>query len=190
MHRVFKKEQILTIPNLLSTVRLLLIPVILWLYCKKQNYGGATLVMILSGITDVADGIIARKFHMVSNFGKILDPVADKLTQIAVLCVLNPQFWWVVAALILKELVIGILSLTAIAKTHRVYSAGWYGKLCTVVIYLSMFVLILWRDAPETFVLVDSLVIVALIALSFVKYFVYYRKIIMEARREQPREAS
>ena len=49
MHRVFKKEQILTIPNLLSMVRLLFIPVILWLYCKKQNYGGATLVMILSG---------------------------------------------------------------------------------------------------------------------------------------------
>lgn len=81
MHRLMKKEQLLTIPNLLSVVRLLLIPLIVWLYCARQEYELAVLFILLSGATDVVDGFIARRFHMVSDFGKILDPVADKLTQ-------------------------------------------------------------------------------------------------------------
>lgn len=96
MHRIFKKDQILTIPNLLSVVRLLLIPVIVWLYCGKQEYTAAVVVILLSGITDIADGIIARKYHMVSDFGKILDPIADKLTQAAIILCLTynyPLMW-------------------------------------------------------------------------------------------------
>jgi len=80
MHRLFKRDQILTIPNLLSLVRLLMIPMIIWLYCEKEDYVAAAVMIVLSGLTDIADGIIARKFHLVSDLGKILDPVADKLT--------------------------------------------------------------------------------------------------------------
>ena len=79
MHRVFQKEQILTIPNLLSLVRIGLIPVIIWLYCVKKEYTLAVAVIFLSGVTDIVDGWIARHFNMVSDFGKILDPLADKL---------------------------------------------------------------------------------------------------------------
>ena len=80
----------------LSVVRLLLIPVIVWLYCGKQEYTAAVVVILLSGITDIADGIIARKYHMVSDFGKILDPIADKLTQAAIILCLTynyPLMW-------------------------------------------------------------------------------------------------
>lgn len=85
MHRLFKRDQIFTIPNLLSLVRLLMIPMIIWLYCEKEDYVAAAVMIVLSGLTDIADGIIARKFHLVSDLGKLLDPVADKLTQAALI---------------------------------------------------------------------------------------------------------
>lgn len=85
-----KGKQILTIPNLLSVFRILLIPLIVWLYCGKQDYLLAAWVLLLSGVTDIADGFIARHFHMVSDLGKVLDPIADKLTQtVALVCLLT-----------------------------------------------------------------------------------------------------
>ncbi len=180
-------DRILTLPNMLSFFRLLLIPIIVILYEGGHPWWSFG-VLFLSGVTDVVDGWIARTFHLVSDFGKAIDPVADKLTQLVVLlCLLDAKYWWVIGALVLKEFVIGIMTLMALRKTHSVYSAGWYGKLCTVVIYLSMGIMILWEvvvgsPIPETFVLVDSLLIVALILLSFAKYFVYFAKILKEAR--------
>lgn len=171
-------HRILTVPNLLSFFRILLIPVIICLYFKEQ-YWWAFGLLVLSGATDVVDGWIARTFHVVSDFGKAIDPVADKLTQIALLlCLMPMKYWWMVAVLITKEVSIGILTLIALRRTHSVYSAGWYGKICTVVIYLSMFVLILWRDADPTFVLVDAIVCSALIALAFVLYLIRYTAIL------------
>ncbi|MBE6928194.1 MAG: CDP-alcohol phosphatidyltransferase family protein [Ruminococcaceae bacterium] len=180
-------DRIFTLPNILSFVRLLLIPLIVILY--EDGYPlWSFLVLFLSGVTDVVDGWIARTFHLVSDFGKAIDPVADKLTQLVVLlCLLDSKYWWVIGALVMKELVIGIMTLMALRKTHSVYSAGWYGKLCTMVIYLSMGTLILWKPvfgmaAPNWFVLADSILIVSLIFLSFGKYFVYFAKILKEAR--------
>ena len=171
-------HRILTVPNLLSFFRILLIPVIICLYFKEQ-YWWAFGLLVLSGATDVVDGWIARTFHVVSDFGKAIDPVADKLTQIALLlCLMPMKYWWMVAILITKEASIGILTLIALRRTHSVYSAGWYGKIYTVVIYLSMFVLILWRDADPTFVLVDAIVCSALIALAFVLYLIRYTAIL------------
>lgn len=171
-------HRILTVPNLLSFFRILLIPVIICLYFKEQ-YWWAFGLLLLSGATDVVDGWIARTFHVVSDFGKAIDPVADKLTQIALLlCLMPMKYWWMVAILITKEASIGILTLIALRRTHSVYSAGWYGKICTAVIYFSMFVLILWRDANPTFVLVDAIVCSALIALAFVLYLIRYTAIL------------
>ena len=78
-------NRIITVPNLLSFFRFCLIPVIIWSYCVKENPLLAGEILLLSGLTDLADGYIARRFHMISNLGKILDPVADKLTQAAML---------------------------------------------------------------------------------------------------------
>ena len=186
-------DRIFTLPNMLSFLRLLLIPVIVFLYDRGQ-YWGAFGVLFLSGVTDVVDGWIARTFHLVSDFGKAIDPVADKLTQIAVLlCLMPMKYWWVVGILVFKEITIGILTLIALHRTRKVYSAGWYGKLCTVVIYLSMGILILWEvvigsPVPSLFVLIDAIVISALILLSFVKYFIYFARILRDARAKEPRE--
>jgi len=119
-------HSIITVPNLLSLLRLLLIPVIMWLYIVQEDLVWTTGVLILSGITDIADGIIARKWHMVSDFGKAFDPVADKLTQIAMLYCLVSRFQWMLLPLcvmVIKEITAGILGLLVIRKTEKVVGA-------------------------------------------------------------------
>lgn len=145
------KNKILTIPNILSFFRLCLIPVIAWLYCFEQSYFFATLVLLLSGITDIIDGYIARRFHMVSDLGKILDPVADKLTQGVTMLCLTTRFkrmWIPLALLIIAGVFMGITGLLAIHKTQAVMSANWHGKVNTVGLYIMMLVHLLWFDIP------------------------------------------
>lgn len=145
------KHRIFTIPNLLSMFRLLLIPVIIWLYVEKNSRGWATGILILSGVTDVVDGIIARKFGMISDFGKALDPIADKLTQIAVLFCLVTRFSYMLLPLILlmvKELAAGVLGLIVIRRTGQVYGSVWHGKVNTVLLYATMILHFLWPEIP------------------------------------------
>lgn len=123
--------KILTIPNILSFSRLCLIPLIAWLYCAKQDYIGAGYVLVLSGATDIADGFIARKFNMISDLGKILDPIADKLTQAAMLFCLSTRFPLMlvpIALMLVKELYMGVAGILVIKKTGKVYGANWHGK--------------------------------------------------------------
>lgn len=134
-----KKNQIFTIPNLLSLLRLAMIPLLLWLYLEKQEYLWTAVVVVLSGATDIADGIIARKFDMVSDFGKALDPVADKLTQIAMLYCLGtsfPEIRILLLILVVKEILTGAMSLYSIKKTGEVHGAEWHGKITTVLLYV------------------------------------------------------
>ncbi len=151
MNRIFKKEQIMTIPNLLSTIRLLMIPLIVWLYIGLDNYPAAAGVIIASGITDIADGFIARKFHMVSDFGKILDPIADKATQGTMLLCLMSRYRWMIALIVLfvgKEICMALLGYLAIKKKDSVNSAKWHGKLNTAFLYAVMMALILFPNIP------------------------------------------
>lgn len=141
------KNKILTIPNLLSLFRLLLIPVIVWLYVFRQDYLWTTVVLTLSGITDIVDGIIARKFSMISDFGKAFDPVADKLTQIATLFCLVTRFPWMLLPLIIlvvKELFAAVTGLLLIRKTGNVLGAVWHGKAATVSLYSMMLIHLIW----------------------------------------------
>ena len=133
-----KNRKILTIPNLLSLLRLIMIPQLMWLYLRKQDYVRTVILLALSGATDVLDGIIARKFNMISDFGKAFDPVADKLTQMAMLyCVGTtfPEIRFLLILLVVKEVLSGIMSLISIKKTGQVQGAQWHGKAVTVLLY-------------------------------------------------------
>ena len=88
----FTKKDIMTIPNFLTLLRIVMIPFLITFYIKYQNYKATILVLLLSGITDVADGFVARKFNMISDFGKIFDPIADKLTQASLALCLWTRF--------------------------------------------------------------------------------------------------
>lgn len=169
-----KKQQIFTVPNLLSLFRLLLIPLIVWLYGTKQAYTEALLVLILSAATDIADGIIARKFNLVSDLGKALDPLADKLTQIATLwCLVTrfPHMWLPLAVLMVKELFTGIMSLYAVKKSGQVKGADWHGKLCTVLLYGTMGLHMLWSTIPLLLSKLLMLLCLAVMCLSGILYW-------------------
>ena len=169
-----KKQRIFTVPNLLSFFRLLLIPQIVWLYGTRQAYTQALLVLILSGLTDVADGIIARKFDLVSDFGKALDPIADKLTQIATLwCLVTrfPHMWLPLSVLMVKELFTGAMSLYAVKKSGEVKGADWHGKLCTVLLYGAIGLHMLWSGIPMVLSKLLMLLCMAVMCLSGVLYW-------------------
>ena len=130
-------NRIITVPNLLSFFRLCLIPVIIWSYCVKKNPLLAGEILLLSGLTDLADGYIARRFHRISNLGKILDPVADKLTQAAMLICLFTRFPHVLLLIVImagKELYMVVSGCLVIQKTGKVHGADWHGKIVTFFI--------------------------------------------------------
>ena len=150
--RKFKKSDVLTIPNLLSVIRLLLIPLIVWLYVGKAKYLLAFLLVALSALTDIVDGRIARRFNMVSDFGKILDPVADKLTQASLILCLTVRYktmWLLIAVFLVKEVCNSLLGIIVIKEQGVVVGAKWYGKLSTVLLYLSMMFMLLFPNLPN-----------------------------------------
>ncbi len=148
-----RKSGFFTVPNILTIVRFCLIPVIVYVYCFKENYRLALILVILSAATDVIDGIIARRFNLVSDVGKIIDPIADKLTQLAVLVCLVTKFGWYMlfpaTLLVIKEVFSGIVVLVAINKTGEVTSSVWHGKLTTVLLYGVMALHIIWPEIPQ-----------------------------------------
>ena len=143
-------NQYLTIPNLLSLVRLLMIPLFVWLYIKGHE-GWTAAVLVLSGLTDVVDGYIARHFGQISDLGKVLDPIADKLTQAAMLlCLMSRHPMMVVPFVLLaiKEIFAAISGLIVIRRTGAVPGAEWHGKLTTMMLYGMMIVHVIWQDIP------------------------------------------
>lgn len=168
-----KKEDLWTIPNLLSFFRLMLIPVIIWLYVSKESYYGAFFVIGLSGLTDLLDGKIARRFNMITDFGKILDPVADKLTQAAmIICLISryPLMWLLIALFVVKELISAGLGYLSLQASGTVIGAQWYGKINTALLYAVMLILILFSEIP--YELATGLI--ALCAVSLILAFVLY----------------
>ena len=127
------------IPNILTIIRFILIPVILY-FIFTGNYILAFVFFTLSGITDILDGSIARKFNLISTFGKLMDPLADKLTQISVLATLVFKEiipFWILIIVMLKELIMIIGASFLYGKDVVVYSK-WFGKLATVLFYFAI----------------------------------------------------
>ena len=144
-------KKILTIPNILSMFRIALIPVCAWLYCVEKNSVLTALILMLSWFTDMVDGFVARKFNMVSDFGKVLDPVADKLTQAAMLFCLIFKFPGMMLLLLfmtIKEIIMAITGYMVIRQTGNVHSANWHGKIATGILYTMLFIHILWINIP------------------------------------------
>ncbi len=166
-------RQFFNIPNLLSYLRLALIPVILWLYCTECSYSAAAWIMALSAATDVIDGWIARRFNMITDWGKIIDPIADKLTQIAICFCLAWRFVpvrFLLVLLIAKEIYMGIIGIIFIHKTDTVEGSVWYGKAATVVFFFVALILLLFPQLPSPAVIALVCLESGLILFSMVAY--------------------
>ena len=187
MKRFFEKKQILTIPNLLSVVRLALIPVIVWLYSYEKNYYAAIGVILLSGATDIIDGWIARHFNMISDFGKALDPLADKLTQASLLICLLSKYrvmWGIIAVFGMCEITKFTMGFIIAKKHNEVNGAKWYGKANTVIIYATMVALFLFPQMSDVLASALMLFCGAVMIAAHVLYFVSLGKILYERSKQ------
>lgn len=127
------------VPNILTLLRFILIAPIVILIANDE-YIFALLFLILSGITDVLDGTIARKFNFITDFGKLMDPFADKATQVAILITLTIKGIipvWILAIVVIKEFAM-ISGASFLYGKELVVSSKWYGKLATVIFYIAI----------------------------------------------------
>jgi len=131
------------IPNILSFLRLAMVPVFITLYVKERTVW-AIAVFILAGITDVLDGYIARKYNYVSNFGKILDPLADKLMQLsAFICLYTAALipWWMPVIYFAKEALTAFGAMFIFKRSKLVVKSNVFGKAATVLVFAAVCVI-------------------------------------------------
>lgn len=146
----FRKEEALLLPNILCYFRILLVFVFLAVYLSDFSLAGnenanvyfATAIMVVASYTDFIDGYIARTFHLQSNLGQVLDPIADKLLQFAIvlaLCIrfyMFPSLFMMLVIFVLKELTLMIQDIYLARNNKSFGGAKWYGKLSTFLFYL------------------------------------------------------
>lgn len=176
-------KEVFSIPNILGYGRILLIPVFVWLYCTAEDtrdYVAAAAVIVLSGLTDKLDGWIARRFDMVTELGKVLDPVADKLTQCAIIICLAFRFElmrWVIVLFVFKEGFMAVMAFLLLQrKGRKLNGAKWFGKGCTAILYLVMFLLVLWPRLPAATANILMGISIAALLFSLVMYGQEYKR--------------
>ena len=175
-----KAERIITVPNVLSLFRLLLIPIYAVIYINADTTKEYILsggILALSCITDLFDGLIARHFDQISNLGKVLDPVADKATQgVMLLCIATrqPVLWWLFGFFALKEGFQLVMGCWYLRKGQMLPGALMSGKICTTVLFFSMITLVLFPTMPAWGVSVLIGLCALFMAISFVSYIQAY----------------
>lgn len=177
------KKQVFTIPNILSLFRLLLIPVYIHIYMNAQStadYHLAAAILAVSCLTDAVDGQIARRFNMITAVGKVLDPLADKITQftlIVCLAMRHPVLWSIIGLFVAKELFQLVAGYIIVRHGRILKGAQISGKICTTILFVSLTLLVLVPDIHYNWVLGITIVDGLFLLIAFVDYiFVYVRK--------------
>ena len=174
------KKEVFTIPNLLSLFRLALIPVYIAVYLNAEEdwqYYVAGAILAVSCVTDLIDGKIARRFHMISTVGKVLDPLADKATQFTLTLCLSvhyPALRPVLVLFVIKEgfqLIVGIIHFR---KGKMLPGALMAGKICTTILFVSLIALVLFPGIPHSAVNAIALVDTGFLIFSFISYILAY----------------
>lgn len=180
-------NQNLTVPNALSVLRILIIPFFAWFFMRDQ-LAVAVVLLVLSGLSDCVDGFIARRLNQVTELGKMLDPLADKLTQgVVALCLAMkfPVIGPVLLVFILKELVMLCCAIGLLKKKKRPCAAQWYGKVATVMFYVSVALIVVMDGflhveglAFQVISYVPLILTAAMMIYSAVRYFQIFLKIL------------
>lgn len=175
------KKEIWTIPNLLSLFRLLLVPVYVYIYLNAGDnvvdYYIAAAILAVSCLTDMIDGQIARRFHMITNLGKILDPLADKVTQftlILCLAIRFPVIWYMVGLFFVKELFQLIAGFLLLRKGLILKGAQYSGKISTTVLFISLILMVMFPTLSETAVMWITIVDCIFLLIAFIDYIWVY----------------
>ena len=128
------------IPNYLTIIRLILVPIIFALILY-EHYTMAIIVYIIANLTDVLDGYIARKFNLISDFGKLMDPLADKITQVGTILALILKGiipFWILIIISLKEITMIVVASVLFKKKIVTVHSKWYGKAATVLLFIAI----------------------------------------------------
>lgn len=186
MLKNFKAKDLATIPNLLSFLRLVLIAPFVYFFLEEK-YVEAAAALIISGISDALDGFIARTFNQVTEIGKLLDPLADKLTLIAIMVcitVMIPKVLPVMIVMVVKDLVMLIGGSLLLKQDLKPPAAKWYGKVATFVFYVSVCLIVFLKAAfhyeNEVLSIVLLSLTAALMIFALIKYFMIYRSLIKD----------
>ncbi|BCS81100.1 CDP-diacylglycerol--glycerol-3-phosphate 3-phosphatidyltransferase [Anaerocellum diazotrophicum] len=172
----------MNLPNILTILRFLLVPIFTAVFFShlKYNYILALIIFLLSGLTDILDGFIARKYNMVTQFGKLFDPLADKLMILTVLwCLVLKEYIppWVFYIVLAKEIFMILGSALLYGKIKIVVSANIYGKISTFLFYIAIFSLILrWQISFYILILALIIAIFALV-MYILKYVNEYKRL-------------
>lgn len=181
------KKEYFNIPNLMGYFRILMLPVFLVLYGRadsREDYIAAFSVLVISLLTDFFDGKIARKFNMVTDFGKALDPIADKLTQGTLALAVSFRYTemvWVLILFFLKEAYMGLMGLYLIRKKHIWSSAKWHGKVCTFLLDVGIVILLMFPEIPAKASHAVIGVMAAWMVFSLFSYVMYHAKLLKKA---------
>lgn len=174
------KKEVFTIPNMLSLFRLVLIPVYVVIYLnatEAKEYFLSAAILAVSCLTDLIDGKIARHFNMISTVGKILDPLADKLTQFALTLCLSikyPVLRIVLGLFVVKEIFQLIVGIVNLRRGKMLTGALMAGKICTTVLFVSLILLVLFPNLNEQIVNGIAFVDFCFLGYAFIGYFLAY----------------
>ncbi len=180
----FNPKRNFSVPNVISLIRLAIIPFMVWFYLEGKLVWAVAMVAI-SGLSDAIDGYIARHFNQITPLGKVLDPVADKLTQIALGVCLVFSFPFVlplVILLVIKDALMLFWGVRLLKAGQSPFSARWWGKVATIAFYIGVLVIMAFDDKMGiTGVFVVSAVIFFLMAYSLLRYGIVFRDKIQQA---------
>ena len=183
MQSINWKKEIFSIPNMLSMFRLVLIPVYITIYLNardRNDFFLAATILAVSCLTDMIDGKIARRFNMITNVGKLLDPLADKLTQFALILCLSlrhPILWFVVCLFFIKELFQLIACAVSLKKGLTLTGALFAGKLCTTVLFISLILMVMLPELPEKIIVLIAVIDSSFLIAAFSRYaFAFFSK--------------
>ena len=180
MHIKDWKKEVFTIPNILTMVRILLIPVYIIIYLnarQPEDYRVAAFILAISCLTDAVDGFIARRFNMISNLGKFLDPVADKLTQLALTICLSIRYEVLRPVLVLfliKEFFQLFATIFYFRKGKMLGGALIAGKICTTVLFVSLILMVFFPRLDPRVVNVFALIDFIFLVNAFVCYILAF----------------
>ena len=186
--QIFNVQWKWNIPNALSVLRILLILPFMVLYLMGLD-NWAFGVLLVSGITDMLDGYIARRYNMITDCGKLLDPLSDKLTQVSVVVALACRYKELLPLALLclvKEVCQAIGSVILLRRKSKVRGSRWFGKLSTIMFYACMLVMVLWTDAPSG----ARWALVSVASLCMLLAFIGYFRLYIQIRREEAMEES
>lgn len=185
----------MNLPNVLTIIRLFLVPVFILVYSGGDTLSSrllAALIFLLASVTDVLDGYIARKYNKVTDFGKLADPVADKLMQlsaIACLALHNRIAMWILGLFVLKEAIL-ILGGLNLLKDKFVVQSKWSGKIATIILFLCVMIIIATDSAVlskkyATMIMTVSMAATVFAFFDYAKMYLKVKETVVKSRENK-----